>query len=65
MVASRVCLISMDQNPYESPSECGASARRESGTNASGPRSSLLCIVIGLIVAYALWDAFVVWVTSH
>jgi hypothetical protein len=73
MVASRVGLNSMDQNPYESPRECGASARMESGTNASSPRSTvggvirLLCIVFGLFVAFALWDAFVVWFigTSH
>ena len=62
----------MGQNPYESPTECGTDARRESGTNASSPRSTLggvirlLCIVIGLFVAYALCDAFVVWaITSH
>jgi hypothetical protein len=49
----------MDQNPYESP-------REPSGTKDSKPRSTvggvirLLCIVIGLMVAYALLDAFVV-----
>jgi len=72
MVASCVCLNSMDQNPYESPTECRTIARRECGTNASLPRSTLggvirlLCIVIGLFVAFALCDAFVVSViTSH
>ena len=49
----------MDQNPYESP-------REPSGTKDSKSRSTvggvirLLCIVIGLMVAYALCDAFVV-----
>ena len=41
-------------------------------TRPSKPRSTLggviqlLCIIIGLCVAFALWDAFVVWgITSH
>ena len=49
----------MNQNPYESP--------REDGTQASKPIATvsgviqLLMIVVGLFVAFALWDAFVVW----
>ncbi len=43
---------------------------RESGPKPNRPRSTLsgvirlLCIVIGLAVAYALWDAFVVSMMS-
>ena len=53
----------MDQNPYEAP-------REPSGTKDSKPRSTaggvirLLCIVIGLMVAFALLDAFVVSMLS-
>jgi hypothetical protein len=55
-------LNAIGPNPDESP--------RESGTRPNKPRSTLggvirlLCIFIGLFVAYALYDAFVVWVVT-
>jgi len=53
-----------DQNPYESPRESGIKAEKRRSTVGGVIR--LLCIVTGLFVAFALWDAVVVWaITSH
>jgi hypothetical protein len=59
----------MDQNPYESPSAV-VPRMGEGGIESNKPRSTvggvirLFVIVVGIMVAIALCDAFVVWLLS-